>query len=1852
MPSIKIYPPSRLPDSDVTETQFNMWQEELEVYLSQEADYKVFLPDKLYSTWSSYEENRDRIRNLKPRDITAANDDAARGRVVTPEEAEAENDDKLDTIRVSLRTVLSIIGKCVSEGHYNSVVRHSTSLNWIYDMLRSDYDIQSKGVHFLNILDAKYDSSKHTPVSFYNFYRTIISNNLAKTGDVIKYKNNEALTHDEKFSPMLEDIILLDVVREIDPRLPSFVKTHYFHKMKKEERLMDFKTDILINVPHFLEQIEANAEVVSLNAIRQPQFRGRTNRNRTRKPAQQSAFCRFCYISKMPREIFTSHNFGDPRCTTLSPQDRQTFLENAKLSNIKEEEDEEPEVDLEESAEMYGYGANNDSESNYVKVKQSTNHSFSNTFSRNEDSRLNYIQPIPSQILTVFQDSQDRIPFHIDLDSGATVNFIREDEAKKCNFKIVPNGQMSRLGDGVTKLKSIGEVNLTFFRNSRKFIFNAIVCKNLTTPVIGGTPFIKTNGIEQDFVRNVIHLHNREATVQPTDPISILPEASMFANTSKVNIKTSSNLLSFKSSKVLLPGQTISVNVENYEDDLVSIEPWEQNKNANWPEPQLQRVKNGKINLCNTSIKPVTLGTDVKFCKIRNTEEAEVKPPEYYNYSPSPASNTKDSDLKENLASISLDNIKCESAREIIINSHLNHHEVFDKDLTVGYNGFYGKHECNLNWATSERPPANKVRVPNYNHNLKSLQQDLMDELTDQGVLLIPQDHNIQVQAVCPSFIQRKQRARNKAEHTLTKDDLRLLINFGPVNEKIKPVPIHCPKTDDILITLGRWKYLIIFDLFNGYFQNHMSKDAIPWLGVQTPFGGLRVMSRSGQGLAGMAEEFDELTAKILKKEIQAGMCAKIVDDCYVGGQTQEEAALNYAKVLEKLAKANIKVTPEKTHIFPKTADILGWLWKEGGLLEASPHRKLALTNTKIEDIKSIKDMRSWVGLFKTLHMVTPQIAAILSPFESATAGRESKESFEWNHDLERKFREAKESINKLVTLYLPSPDDQLILQTDASKIGLGHILYAMKDGKKTPVRIHSVKLPEKCQKWYPCELEGLALAAGVDKEFDLIRESKHPLIIETDSKPVHEALQLIKQGKFSASARISSFLTNVNRTPVISKHISGKARLNSFSDMQSRFPPDCDSEYCSIHKFLSESIESIVDDGAKNCAIKDDHTEAGYSNREAWKTAQESNHACKETKKLLSSGKPPPKALGKHSGELWNDIRQYCREATITKDGLLVVKSKPDVISGNVIRDRTVIPKPLVPALLYHIHSHRDQHPTRSQQKSIFQRQFFAIGLDKHLDLLYKNCYKCSVIEKLPKEVILNETKTMVEAPQTHFHADVVKRAQQNILTVKDHFSSFQDAVIIDSEKSTDLKNGIILLTSTMRRPSGIYVSVDNSPGFKTLLNNTDNELKKLEITFIKTDELNKNSNAVIDKGCQELEDELKRLEPEGRKISLSTLKLAVLNLNSKLRRRGNISAIEINTARDQNTGENLNLDDKELRNNQLEKRKDKQNDLSTGSSVKVGDTVRVKNKTDKHKANEIFLVTSKQSDNVGVQKILHPLTSTPGKIMSKIYQTKSKHLVPIHQPSYPDYSDLDDEENDIPVLIKEKPNSWSPINQNFYNDDESDDDHAKTDGEYQNVLKRSPILREPSEDELEWDDSPELYRLNNEFDLDHVSSENDDLNHALQPRQLFVENDEENDESITEQSNDDEVFARDDFQTPPSTPKLHRRNAIRYKQRPIIYAASEPRITRSMLSSGQFRQSFSNPTSPSEVVLNRVQNFGNILQPNNPIIPQAVDLGPVVQNVDQALINIDIEQRTRRSTRTTERVDYAKLHKYGRKQ
>ena len=135
MPTIKVYAPNQLPDRGVSETQFNIWIEELEIYLSQEADFRLILPGEAYPEWESHENNLDRLTAVKGEDEAAAIDGA-----------------KLKVGHRQLRTVLSVVGKCVSIGHYDAVMRNSTSLRWIYDILRCEYDIQKKGIHSFNLI--------------------------------------------------------------------------------------------------------------------------------------------------------------------------------------------------------------------------------------------------------------------------------------------------------------------------------------------------------------------------------------------------------------------------------------------------------------------------------------------------------------------------------------------------------------------------------------------------------------------------------------------------------------------------------------------------------------------------------------------------------------------------------------------------------------------------------------------------------------------------------------------------------------------------------------------------------------------------------------------------------------------------------------------------------------------------------------------------------------------------------------------------------------------------------------------------------------------------------------------------------------------------------------------------------------------------------------------------------------------------------------------------------------------------------------------------------------------------------------------------------------------------------------------------------------------------------------------------------------------------------------------------------------------------------------------------------------------------------------------------------------------
>ena len=251
--------------------------------------------------------------------------------------------------------------------------------------------------------------------------------------------------------------------------------------------------------------------------------------------------------------------------------------------------------------------------------------------------------------------------------------------------------------------------------------------------------------------------------------------------------------------------------------------------------------------------------------------------------------------------------------------------------------------------------------------------------------------------------------------------------------------------------------------------------------------------------------------------------------------------------------------------------------------------------------------------------------------------------------------------------------------------------------------------------------------------------------------------------------------------------------------------------------------------------------------------------------------------------------------------------------------------------------------------------------------------------------------------------------------------------------------------MTTPIRHPGPIFITTDAAPGFISLAKG-DKQLHDLLINVKLKDQLNKNYNAVVDRACQDIERELRKLAPEGGKINESTLAKATIAVNTILRRKGTISAYELHTARSQDTGENLILKDEDISKTQISLRQSKEK-ASNVPDIKVGDTVTSVAPQDKHKAREIYLVTGESGDKVTTQRLLHPLSETPLKFMSRKYEVNPKHLVRINRPSHVrDKSSTAatkcTEESRVSPRSVSRRAPWNPINPRYYEDSSSDDD------------------------------------------------------------------------------------------------------------------------------------------------------------------------------------------------------------------
>ena len=370
-------------------------------------------------------------------------------------------------------------------------------------------------------------------------------------------------------------------------------------------------------------------------------------------------------------------------------------------------------------------------------------------------------------------------------------------------------------------------------------------------------------------------------------------------------------------------------------------------------------------------------------------------------------------------------------------------------------------------------------------------------------------------------------------------------------------------------------------------------------------------------GIPGSETALEELMCRILGDLLKEGIVAKIADDLYCGGSTLDSLLTNWRRVLHTLYINGLRLSAKKTVVCPKTTTILGWIWSSG-TLHASPHRIATLSTCAIPG--RVSELRSFIGAYKVLARVLPNCASVISPLDDIVTGRQSTDSIVWSDESRSAFANAQSALSAARTIMLPRPDDQLWIVTDGAvkNRGIGATLYVTRQTKLCLAGFFSAKLWGRQPTWLPCEVEALSIAASTKHFSPYLIQSTRNASILTDSKPCGQAFEKLCRGEFSASPRVSTFLSTAIKQP----YVTLLALPTSHLTLPAAMPPDC--QICS---FVQRTEDSVV-----QCISAHDiltgKIKLPFTSRADWSAIQSECPDLRRTRAHLVQGTRPTKKV------------------------------------------------------------------------------------------------------------------------------------------------------------------------------------------------------------------------------------------------------------------------------------------------------------------------------------------------------------------------------------------------------------------------------------------------------------------------------------------------------------------------------------------------------------------------------------------------------------------------------------------------
>ena len=304
---------------------------------------------------------------------------------------------------------------------------------------------------------------------------------------------------------------------------------------------------------------------------------------------------------------------------------------------------------------------------------------------------------------------------------------------------------------------------------------------------------------------------------------------------------------------------------------------------------------------------------------------------------------------------------------------------------------------------------------------------------------------------------------RNHAE--VKRGKARMVINYKKLNEATKFDGYYLPNKDILFKRIYGYKYYSKFDCKSGFWQIKLSKESIPltafsapqshyeWLVM--PFGlknAPQIFQRRIDNVFKPIKEFFGLknAPQIFQRRMDnvfkpiKEFCIVYVDDILIFSKdltTHKE----HLKAFSSLCKEHGIILSEKKAEIGKTKiEFLGLIIDQGNI-ELQPHIALKIREFP-DQLEDKKQLQRFLGCLNYAEQFIKDLAKIRQPFQIKL---KKNYIWDWTTDDTLQVQQIKEQCKNLPLLQLPSDEDFLILETDASENYWSAILKRKKNHKE-----------------------------------------------------------------------------------------------------------------------------------------------------------------------------------------------------------------------------------------------------------------------------------------------------------------------------------------------------------------------------------------------------------------------------------------------------------------------------------------------------------------------------------------------------------------------------------------------------------------------------------------------------------------------------------------------------------------------------------------------------------------------------------------------------------------------------------